>query len=72
MAAILSFLQGNETTIVSVLVFLFGVAKVSSTSNSGVIISKVQAVFDGLAKGLQIAADVLASVIKSDGFLGKK
>lgn len=48
------------------------ISKGASTEKAGPIIAKIQGFFDGLAKAAQVVADLLASILKSNGFLGKK
>lgn len=76
---IMSVISDNKAVIGTVLGILFAVAKAFSNEKAGPVVSKIQAMVDVAAKivskcGELLAAisEILANVIKSDGFLGKK
>lgn len=77
---ILDFLHNNQGSIGSVLAIIYVViCKVVSNEQAGAVVSKLQALLDLLAglfvkfgDILHAVSDFLASLIKSDGLLGKK
>jgi hypothetical protein len=73
MDQVVALLSGNKGMIVTVLsLAFFAYSKIKSNADAGPIASKIQGLFDGAAKVLQVLSDILSSVLKSDGFLGKK
>ena len=71
--------SANQGIIGTVLTVLFGVSKAVSTEKSVAVVSAIQGVFDGLAKGIMmlgqlftLLANLLGNLIKSDGVLGNK
>lgn len=75
----MQYLTEHSTAILSGLGVVVAIAKMFSTEKAGPVISKVQALVDtaatlvmGLGSLLKMMSDMLANLIKSDGFLGKK
>lgn len=73
------FLSDNKEVILTVVGVLFGIAKAASNGNAGPIVGKIQKGVDGVAyaaeslgKLLKFISDMLANIVKSDGFGGRK
>ena len=69
----------KEGAATSVLLFLYGVSKRVPNSSAGIIVGKVQQVFDLIGDALQavgrvlnLIGKILHDVVSSDGMLGKK
>lgn len=76
---IIEFLAANYVVILSVLGFLFMVAKRVSNEKAGVVVGAIQKFFDGAAKVLEalskacaMIGKLLADLLKSDGIGGVK
>lgn len=72
-------LDGMTTAIVSIGTLLFGVSKAVSNGRAGPIVKLVQGTFDivaalliGCGTLLQKCSKILAGILKSDGYAGKK
>lgn len=80
LSSILDFLHNNQASIGSILAIIYVViCKVVSNEQAGAVVSKLQVALDlvaglfvKLGDVLHAISDFLASLIKSDGFLGKK
>lgn len=75
----LDFLMANKVMFATVASIMIGLAKAISNKDAGPFIAKLQAFVDlgakfvsGIGSILKFVSDFLASLIKSDGFLGKK
>lgn len=76
---VMALLSGNSGGIGAVLAFLFLLSKRLSNDKAGMIVSKIQLVFDAIAKLCEMIGKIamrisqfLADAIKSDGILGKQ
>ena len=72
LAHILDLLVANEQSAIIVLGVIIAVLKAVPNSKAIPVIAQGQRLLDGVAKCVQVVADVLAAAIKSDGLLGKK
>lgn len=73
------FLSANMGSILSFVGILWGVVKAVSNSKAGPVVAKLQAGVDAVAKAIEglgkllgLVSNILAEIIKSDGFLGRK
>lgn len=77
---VMNFLANNKASIISVLGFVWVfVAKAFSNVNANPVVAALQKALDMVAKIAEVVgklaeylSEILAQVIKSDGFLGKK
>ena len=73
-----AMLESKQGAIGLALAFLFGISKRFSNEGAGPIAAKIQLAFDGVAKLLLMAGDllkliakILSNAIRSDGYGGK-
>lgn len=76
---IIKTLSDNKIMISTVLGIVMAIAKGASNEKAGAIVSKIQGAVDlvalmvsKLGDVLKLVSDLMANMIKSDGFLGKK